>query len=69
MGKRELVVTALIWLKSDFAAGPSDSLGQVARGFIVLLRLVIHLEGAGATKDERSRDAGVARTSEGLSIM
>jgi len=69
MSERELVVTALVRLESNFATGTSDGLGQLARGLLVLLRLVIHLEGTGATEDERSRDTGVARTSGRLSIV
>ena len=69
VSEREFVVTALIWLESDFATGTSNSLDQVARGLLVLLGLVIHLEGTGTTKDERCGDTGVAGTSERLSMI
>jgi len=67
--ERELVVTALIWLESNFATRTSDGLGQVARGLLVLLGLVIHLEGSGTAENERCRDTGIARTSERLSMI
>jgi hypothetical protein len=69
MSKRELVVTTLIWLKGDFTTRSPNSLGQLAGGFLVLLRLVIHLEGTGATKNERSGDSSVTGTSENLSTV
>ena len=37
MSERELVVTALVWLESDFATRASNSLGQLAGGLLVLL--------------------------------
>jgi hypothetical protein len=69
MSERELVVTALIRLESNFATRTSDGLDQVARGLLVLLEVVIHLEGTGTTENERCRDTGVARTSERISMM
>ena len=65
----ELVVTALIWLESNFATRTSDDLGHIARGLLVLLGLVMHLEGSGTAENERCRDTGVARTSERLSMI
>ena len=37
MSEREFVVTALIWLESNFATRASNSLGQLAGGLLVLL--------------------------------
>lgn len=69
MSERELVVTTLVRLESDFATGTPNGLDQLARGFLVLLRLVIHLEGSGPAENERGRDPGVSRTSERLSMI
>ena len=69
MGERELVVTTLIRLESDLATRTSNGFDQLARGFIVLLGSVINLEGTSTTENERSRDAGITRTSEKLSMI
>ena len=69
VSERELVVAALVWLESDFATGSSDSLGQFARGLPILLRLIIHLEGASTAENERGRHTSVARTLEGISTI
>ena len=69
MSERELVVTTLIRLKSNFATRTPNGLGQLARGFLVFLRLVIHLERTSPAKNKRSRDPSVSRTSERLSTM
>lgn len=69
MSERELVVTALVWLESNFATGTADGLDQLARGLLVLLRLIIYLEGAGTAENERSRDTCVAGASERLRIL
>ena len=64
-----LVVTTLIRLKSNFTTRTLNSLGQLARGFLVFLRLVIHLERTSPAKNKRGRDPSVSRTSERLSTM
>jgi len=69
MSECELVVATLIWLESDFSTRTSNGLGQLAGGLLVLLRLIIHLEGAGAAKDKRSRNTGITGTLERVSTV
>lgn len=68
VSERELVVTALIWLESNFAPRTSNRLDQLPGRLIVLLESIIHLEGTGTAEKERGRDAGVARTSGRINI-
>lgn len=67
--ERELVVTTLIRLESNFTTRTSDGLEQLARGFLVFLRFVIHLEWTGAAENEGSGNTGVTRASERLSMI
>ena len=69
MSKGELVMATLIRLEGDFATGSSNGFEQLARSFLILPQLVIHLEGSSATKNKGSRDSSVARTPGRVSMV